>query len=395
MPETTTATSGTGSRWGSGTQTGGTAPSTMVPGGEITVVGFGDQSTTRRGPNVLATYGDFKGYSSAEINGILEAMIYNKDPRLNSLMRDLGVSNVNDLRKIWRKAASTASSIAKTGQNVDFFTVLSSPSTYGPTSGGPKAQQVQQYRDEYFTKTGKPNAAAKQLLQTTLGEVLGRVPTAQEIAEYQPVFDEMRKRQGEGLFTKRYDPNTGVTTPGINPAEWLKQQVQNRRQARIQYGKEEAQQTYENKYARLASDYGYNPYDTDGKTLSEAARLQLSKIESGKMTFDEAQEMFKQAALAKYSYLKPQFDAGLTLRQIADPAISAISSILEKDANAVTVNDPMVQKYLYGTDGRGVMPMYKYESMLRQDPSWQFTKNAREQMSGLASFIGRKFGINA
>ena len=89
MPETTTATSGTGSRWGSGTQTGGTAPSTMVPGGEITVVGFGDQSTTRRGPNVLATYGDFKGYSSAEINGILEAMIYNKDPRLNSLMRTI------------------------------------------------------------------------------------------------------------------------------------------------------------------------------------------------------------------------------------------------------------------------------------------------------------------
>lgn len=311
--------------------------------------------------------------------------------QLTKQLAALGHTNLDTktLAYTWEnlvKQAAAQKSAGYTQTPWDLIPMVVKPNVSGQTT--------QQYMKNYFTAKGKPTAAANVLLRDALTKVLGRVPSADEIAEYRPILDEMRQKQQAGLFTTNVNNRTGVSTPGIDPEQWLTEQITNKRQARVQYGKETANVSNQNRYVNLAMEYGYNPYNTDG-TLSEAARLALSKIESGKMSLEDAQESFKQAALAKYGYLKPQFDAGLTLRQIADPAISAVANILERDPNTITVNDPTVQKYLYGTDGKGTMPMYKYEALLKQDPSWQFTKNARSQFADLAAFIGNKFGMNA
>ena len=167
----------------------------------------------------------------------------------------------------------------------------------------------------------------------------------------------------------------------------------NKHQARVQYGKETAIESNLNAYEHLAADYGYSIYGPDGKTLSVTAKDQLAKLDAGKMTIDEIAGQFRTAALAHYSYLKPQFDAGLTLKQIAAPAFSAIANILERDTNTLTMNDTLIQKYLQGVDGKGVMPMYKYEALLKQDPSWQYTNNAHQTFANLAMNLGQRLRL--
>lgn len=402
MSETAT---GTASLWPPAGGVGPAAgPSTVqVPagGGAITVTGFGDKKTVTKwsGPgssyrSAEEAYGDAQGYSASDLNSIFDKMVYNNDPRINALMKQTGATSVSELRKLWSKAATRAGSIAKAGQAVDFFQVLTSQILEsGQQDGAPSAPTVQPYVTNYFDAKGRPNAAAKALLKEQLTEAFGRVPSADEIKEYSSLFADMAAKQQAGLFTTRVNNRTGVTTPGVDPKDWLAEQIANRRQARVQYGKEEATQSFEDKYTSLAKEYGFNPYNPDG-SLSEAARLTLSRLEANKMTIDDVQEQLKQAALAKYPHLKPQLDAGLSVMQTAAPALKSIANILERDVSAMDVDDPLVQKYLYGVDGKGTMPLYKYESLLKQDNSWQFTKNARDQFSDLAAFIGSKFGIN-
>jgi hypothetical protein len=262
----------------------------------------------------------------------------------------------------------------------------------GSNTGGPTTTR---YLTDYFTSAGKAKPALNELFTKTLTDVLGRPPTAAEKREYSGVLSDMKKAQDSGLFTSSQTQGAGFGTsrPGADPATWLQTQVANKHQARIKYGKENAQQTNLDQYAQAAAEYGFSIFGADGKTLTSPAKQQLSLLEAGKTTMNDVMQSFKTAALAEYAYLKPQFDAGLTLHQIVAPAINSIANILEKDPNTVNVNDTLVKKYLQGKDGKGTMPLYEYESMLRKDPSWQYTTNAKEKYADMTMQLGERFGM--
>lgn len=368
--------------------------------GRIYVKGFGSTKQAWTGGKPIMSYEDarMKKGSSSELKSLFESMVYNKDPRIPALMKQLGITDLKTMRSLWNKAATTAASIADSGQQVDFFQVMMGPSVLSQFvktaggGGGSTVQKTQYYTTNYFNAKGQPNAAANQLLKDALTKALGRTPSAAELKEYKPLLNQMRLQQQHGLFTDSYNPNTGVKTPGMDPATWLAEQVTNKHQARIQYGKESAQQTGIDQFKQLAAEYGYDATTPDGKALNQNALLMLSKIEAGKMTMDDAKEQFRVAALAQYAHLKPLFDTGLSLQQIANPALSAISSILEKDPNAISMNDPLIRQYLTG-DGKSTMALSKFESLLKQKPEWQYTKNAHQQFSDLAMQLGQRFGM--
>lgn len=252
------------------------------------------------------------------------------------------------------------------------------------------------YVSNYFDKTGKPTSAAASELTAALTASLGHVPTAQDVKDYSSLLTEMYTEQKKGTFntTQTYDPKTGkqVTTSGVSVSDWLKQKVAATHQSRVASGVETAQQSNLDDYTRLAASYGFNVFAADGKTLSASSRQQLALIDAGKLTLNDAAASFKAAALAQYPSLKAQFDAGLTVDDVASAGKKAIANILERDINTISNDDPLVQKYLQGTNGKGVIPMYEYESMLRKDPSWQFTNNAHSTFADLAMNIGRLFG---
>ena len=275
------------------------------------------------------------------------------------------------------------------------------PYTIDPTTG-------------WWDSQGKAKPQAQDMLRSALEKALGRVPTAAEMQQYQPLLQQMRQAAAKGQFTTTqeitYDeygrPSYRSKANGENPQDYLVNAVTNAYQQNVQSGKAQAEGDVTSKFLQVASDWGwglqaqpgaFNPshtiYQSDGKTLTPAAQAQVAALASGKTTLADVENTFKNQAVAANPYLKQQFDAGLTLKQVADPAIQAIGQVLERPTNTVSVNDPLVQKYLQGDGKGGTMPMYQYESMLKQDPSWQYTDNAKAQFSDLAMNLGKMFGM--
>jgi hypothetical protein len=73
-----------------------------------------------------------------------------------------------------------------------------------------------------------------------------------------------------------------------------------------------------------------------------------------------------------------------------------MSNILEVPSTGIDLFDPKIRSALSYTlpDGKvGTKSIYDFEKDLRQDPRWQYTNNAREQASSIATTVLKDFGF--
>jgi hypothetical protein len=273
-----------------------------------------------------------------------------------------------------------------------------------------KAQGFGQNAPQVQTRITDYSKVADGYFYQIFNKVFGRMPTAMDMASpykdakgktltwQQALVAEAKKPQNQESVTTVTNPDGTVSsqtsTPGFDPTVWLQQQLTNSYADAIKAGKTTAQQSDIDKYNQLAAKYGINTIDPTTKQLDVNTRLDLANLERGTLTFDNIESNFKNMALAKYGYLKPQLDAGLSPMDIAKPAIDTVSQLLEKNPATVTLDDPYVQKYLQG-DGKTTMSQSDLQSMVKQDPSWKYTQNAHAQLSDLASSVLQRFGFNA
>ena len=184
-----------------------------------------------------------------------------------------------------------------------------------------------------------------------------------------------------------------VTSKGFDAKAWLQQNLAANYAEAIKAGKAEAPLSDIDKYNALASEYGYQTVDPVTKKLSGAAMLDLAELTAGTKSIDDIRNKFKLGAVAKgYGHLQPQLDSGITLKDLASPAITSIAKILNKNPNTITVDDPYVQMYLKG-DGKSTMPPAKLESMLMKDPEYPYTPAAKAHFEGLTTDIFKRFGL--
>ena len=244
----------------------------------------------------------------------------------------------------------------------------------------------------------------------TFNKVFNRNPTAMDMQSpykdskgktltwQQALINESRKPENAEVTVTTVNPDGSlknqIVTPGFDAQVWLQRSMTNAYADAIKGGKSVAKQSDIDKYNQLAVKYGINTVDPTTKQLDINARMNLANLENGTLTFDNVESNFRNAALAKYGYLKPQLDAGLTPYDVAKPAIDTVSKLLEKNPALVTLDDPYVQKYLKG-DGKTTMNQGELEAIVRQDPSWKYTQNAHAQLDDLASSVLQRFGVNA
>jgi hypothetical protein len=69
-----------------------------------------------------------------------------------------------------------------------------------------------------------------------------------------------------------------------------------------------------------------------------------------------------------------------------------MASILEINPESININDATLRSAI-GPDKE--MPLYEFERALRKDSRWQYTDNARQKVSEVASRIRRDFGFEA
>ena len=83
-------------------------------------------------------------------------------------------------------------------------------------------------------------------------------------------------------------------------------------------------------------------------------------------------------------------DQGVDLETIYSPYKRIMAATLELSPESITLNDPTLRMGI-GPDKE--VSLYEYQRMLRKDPRWQYTNNAREDVANSVLTVARNFGF--
>lgn len=96
------------------------------------------------------------------------------------------------------------------------------------------------------------------------------------------------------------------------------------------------------------------------------------------------------ASLGMPENVKKLIASGTDLAAIYSPYKNILAQTLEVNPNSITLNDPTLRMAI-GPDKE--MSLYEYQRSLRKDPRWQYTDQARQEVSSTASKILKDFGF--
>ena len=125
---------------------------------------------------------------------------------------------------------------------------------------------------------------------------------------------------------------------------------------------------------------------------------QLSRLMEGGDTIGAVQQRVRDMAMRQYKAFADDIAAGATVKEIADPYVQRMADLLEMNPHDISIQSSMIQKALRQRTPKGkpaAMDLSDFEDMVRNDSRWQYTDNARAQVSDYAMAIGRSFGVIA
>ena len=134
---------------------------------------------------------------------------------------------------------------------------------------------------------------------------------------------------------------------------------------------------------------GILPPNLDGtpaRAEDTLKRLALGEIDPTRL----AQDVRKLAAVGQPQFVRDLLGQGIDLDQIYSPYRRTMANILELDEGQIDLNDPTLRM---GINDKGDVNLYDYSKALRQDSRWQYTGNARKEVSDSALTVLRNFGF--
>ena len=117
---------------------------------------------------------------------------------------------------------------------------------------------------------------------------------------------------------------------------------------------------------------------------------------AGTTTTEDIQAEIRDKAASAFPGYADQIKNGTSVDAIASAYKGAMSSILERDADSITYDDPRLRQALQyiGADGKpAVKPLWQFEKELRSTPEWGYTNNARDTIDSLSLKVMRDWGL--
>lgn len=125
---------------------------------------------------------------------------------------------------------------------------------------------------------------------------------------------------------------------------------------------------------------------------------QVKRIVKGDDTIEGVQNRVRELAMREYKAFADSIAGGQTVQDIADPYVQKMASLLELNPSDIGVDNKMIQKALKQrtADGKpAAMDLTDFEDLVRQDHRWQYTDNARQEVSGVVAQLAQAFGTLA
>lgn len=118
----------------------------------------------------------------------------------------------------------------------------------------------------------------------------------------------------------------------------------------------------------------------------------LQGIASGKIDINRiVQDTRKLAAQGQPQYVRDLLSQGYNLDQVFAPYRQTMAAVLEiDDPNSIDLNDPLLRSAI---SDKGDMNIYEFKKALRKDNRWQYTEQARQDVSNATLDILRDFGF--
>jgi hypothetical protein len=140
---------------------------------------------------------------------------------------------------------------------------------------------------------------------------------------------------------------------------------------------------------KIARSNGFTVKDIvpGGKTeLQILQGLATGSIDANRL----AQDARKLAAQGQPQYVRDLLGQGYDLDQIFAPYRQVMANLLEINQDQIDLNDPMLRN---GITEKGDMNIFDFKKTLKKDSRWQYTENAKTEVSDITLRVLRDFGF--
>ena len=193
----------------------------------------------------------------------------------------------------------------------------------------------------------------------------------------------------------------GLTTGGFNPDQFIENIIKTgtykdpKTKKPITKGfATKLNEEFKTKKQDVRTIYGQDLMETaklNGLTLSQSQLDAYTKaIENGTKPDIIKNQIRATAALGLPDNIKKMMADGTDLETIYAPYKETMASVLELDPTAIKLNDQTLRNAI-GPNGE--MPIYDFQRALRKDARWQYTNNARKEVSDSVSKVLQDFGF--
>lgn len=242
---------------------------------------------------------------------------------------------------------------------------------------------VQSYEPYAQTTVYDPTKATS-FITNNFRNLLHRDPTPEELTKY---ANDLKKEQNKASSASKTTykmingVRTAVTTTGLDETQWLTNKLQNTNEFK------ETQKRLNSVAAQqLQGIAAANGVTITPQQMSEWA----NKIANGESIETYKTILRNQAALGQPESVKKLLGQGVDLQSIYSPYKNIMAKVLEINPETITLNDPVLRSAI---KPEGEMSIYDFQRSLRKDPRWEYTNNAREEVSNSVIQVLKDFGF--
>ena len=141
--------------------------------------------------------------------------------------------------------------------------------------------------------------------------------------------------------------------------------------------------------AELRKTASANGIDLD-KAFGSQLQSWLQNINKGE-SIDTYKQMIRNVAkIGLPDKVSSLVDQGIDLDTLYSPYKNIMASTLEINPQSITLNDPTLRSAISGDKE---VPIYEFERQLRKDQRWQYTNQAKQEVSDIALKVLKDFGF--
>jgi hypothetical protein len=137
-------------------------------------------------------------------------------------------------------------------------------------------------------------------------------------------------------------------------------------------------------------------YDNGVSISEQQAKNGAAYVVKGVSSMEEQMANIRGLAMGAYPAYADQIEAGVSMRQIADPYVQAMSKVLELPGTDVDMFNPKIKAALNRAGANGKpepMSITDFEQSLRDSPQWRRTNQAQSSVMSIGRQVLRDMGL--